>query len=199
MKLNLFLRNLRTSVATALSICVLVAPAASAWQSTAAAPKVARALAPNERELGTRIKAETIREVTSRLASKEMEGRGTATPGGERAARYLADRFAALGLKPLGDNGTYLQAVKFNSVEMLPETTLKAGETALKFRDEFVVAPPYTSDSVDASGPMAFIGYGVRSPSLKRDDFAGLDVKGKFVVVLGGIQRTWTRRSGTRL
>jgi hypothetical protein len=186
MKLNLFLRNLRSGLATALSICVLVAPAASAWQSTAAAPKEARALAANERELGTRVKAETIREVTSRLASKEMEGRGTATPGGDRAARYLADRFAALGLKPLGDGGTYLQAVKFNSSETLPETNLKAGDTVLKFRDEFVVAPPFTSDTVDASGPMAFVGYGVTSSSLKRDDFAGLDVKGKFVVVLGG-------------
>ena len=165
------MRNLRSGAATSLSICLLLAPAASACQSTAAAPKVARALAPNERELGTRVKAETIREVTSRLASKEMEGRGTATPGGERAARYLGDRFARLGLKPLGDNGTYLQAIKFNSFETLPESTLKVGDTALKFRDEFVVAPPFSSDSVDATGAMVFIGYGITSSTLKRDDF----------------------------
>ncbi|HEV8485644.1 MAG TPA: M20/M25/M40 family metallo-hydrolase [Blastocatellia bacterium] len=201
MTVNLFLRNLRSGVAAALSICVLLAPAASAWQSTATAPKVARALAPNERELGTRVKAETIREVTSRLASKEMEGRGTATPGGDRAARYLADRFANLGIKPLGDNGTYLQAIKFNSFETLPESTLKAGDTVLKFRDEFVVAPPFSSDSVDATGAMVFIGYGIMSSTLKRDDFAGLDVKGKVVVVLGGhpknVDKTaWDKATG---
>ena len=201
MKLSLFWRNLRSGAATSLSICLLLAPAASAWQSTAAAPKVARALAPNERELATRVKAETIREVTSRLASKEMEGRGTATPGGERAARYLGDRFARLGLKPLGDNGTYLQAIKFTSFETLPESTLKVGDTALKFRDEFVVAPPFSSDSVDASGALAFIGYGITSSALKRDDFAGLDVKGKVVVVLGGHpknvdQAAWDKATG---
>ena len=80
MKLNRFSRKFPAGVATALSICALLVPAASAWQSTAATPKVARPLAADERELGTRVKAETIREVTSRLASKEMEGRGTATP-----------------------------------------------------------------------------------------------------------------------
>ena len=201
MKLNLLLRNLRSGAATLLSICLLLAPAASAWQSTAAAPKVARALAPKERELGTRVKSETIREVTSRLSSKEMEGRGTATPGGERAARYLADRFSKLGLKPLGDNGTYLQAIKFNSFETVPESTLKAGDTALKFRDEFVVAPPFSSDAVDAAGPMAFVGYGITNSALKRDDFAGLDVKGKIVIVLGGRpknvdQAAWDEATG---
>jgi Zn-dependent M28 family amino/carboxypeptidase len=147
------------------------------------------------------VKSETIREVTSRLASKEMEGRGTATPGGERAARYLADRFSKLGLKPLGDNGTYLQAIKFNSFETIPESTLKAGDTALKFRDEFVVAPPFSSDSVDASGAMAFVGYGITNSALKRDDFAGLDVKGKIVVVIGGRpknvdQAAWDKATG---
>jgi hypothetical protein len=201
MTVNLFLRNLRSAVAAALSICVLLAPAASAWQSTATAPKVARALAPNERELGTRVKAETIREVTSRLASKEMEGRGTATPGGDRAARYLADRFANLGIKPLGNGHTYFQEIKFNSFETLTESTLKAGDTVLKFRDEFVVAPPFSSDSVDATGAMVFIGYGIMSSTLKRDDFAGLDVKGKVVVVLGGhpknVDKTaWDKATG---
>ena len=186
MKLDVFLKNLRNGIATALSLSMLLAPAASAWQSTAADPKVARALAPDEKDLATRVKAETIRDVTSKLASKEMEGRGTATPGGERAARYVGDRFAKLGIKPLGDNGTYFQAIKFKSTEMLPESTLKVGDTVLKFRDEFVVVPPFASDRVDATAAMVFIGYGVSSPSLKRDDLAGLDLKGKVVVILGG-------------
>ena len=189
MKLNRFSRKFPAGVATALSICALLVPAASAWQSTAATPKVARPLAADERELGTRVKAETIREVTRRLASKEMEGRGTATPGGDRAARYLADRLAKLEIKPLGDNGTYLQAVKFTSSEALPESTLKAGDTVLKFRDEFVLVPPFAGERVDATGPMVFIGYGITSSALKRDDLAGLDVKGKVVVVLGGHPR----------
>ena len=53
-----------------------------------------------EQEAAGQLKTETIREVTSGLASREMEGRGTAQAGGDRAAKYLADRFASPGLKP---------------------------------------------------------------------------------------------------
>src|SRR5918993_4236467 len=113
----------------------LVAPAALARQggaATAAKPAAASSLTAAEREALARVRVETVREVTTALSSKEMEGRGTAQPGGERAAKYLADRFQKLGLKPLGDGGTYLQAVKFKSGQVLPETSLKAGDAPPK-------------------------------------------------------------------
>jgi len=55
-----------------------------------------------------RIKLESIREITTKLSSKEFEGRGTGQPGADKAAAYIADLFKKFGLKPAGDNGTFL-------------------------------------------------------------------------------------------
>lgn len=166
-----------------------LAPAALARQGGAAsapAKSAAATLTAAEREALARVRVETVREVATALSSKEMEGRGTAQPGGERAARYLADRFQKLGLKPLGDGGTYLQAVRFKVNQVMPETSLKAGEAVLKHGDDFVLPPPFTYDEADATGGLVFVGYGVTSEELKRDDLAGLDLKGKIVVLLSG-------------
>jgi hypothetical protein len=178
----------RALSAALLTSALFVAPSALAWQqgAGAVAPKSVSTLSTAEREASARVKAETIREVTSALAADDMQGRGTASPGGEKAARYIADRFAKLGLKPLGDAGTYLQAIKFTSTQVMPETSIKAGDVSLKHGTDFIVSPPYTTDRADATGELIFVGYGVTSTELKRDDLAGLDVKGKIVVLLRG-------------
>jgi hypothetical protein len=168
-----------------LALALLASPAFG--QATATQPKPVSTLTAAEKDAATRVKVETIREVTTALSDKEMEGRGTATPGGDRAAKYIADRFTKLGLKPLGDAGTYLQAIKFKSTMVLPDSYLKAGDTSLKLGGEFIPAPPFTGgDQADASGGLVFVGYGVVSTELKRDDLAGIDVKGKVVVLLNG-------------
>ena len=68
----------------------------------------------------------------------------------------------------------------------MPETSVKVGDVQLKHREDYVVLPPYTSETVDVAGGLVFVGYGVVSTDLKRDDLAGLDLKGKIVVMLGG-------------
>jgi Zn-dependent M28 family amino/carboxypeptidase len=151
-----------------------------------AAPQTASTLSAAEREASARVKVETLREVTTALADKAMEGRGTGQAGGERAAKYIADKFAKLGLKPLGDGGSYLQAVKFKSAQLMPESSVKVGDVTLKLGDEFVPAPPFSSEKSSASGEVVFAGYGVTSANLKRDDLAGMDVKGKVVLILRG-------------
>jgi Zn-dependent M28 family amino/carboxypeptidase len=150
------------------------------------APQTTSTLSAAEREASTHLKVETVREVTTALADKAMEGRGTGQAGGERAAKYLADRFAKLGLKPLGDAGSYLQAVKFRSTQLSADSSAKIGETALKFGEEFVPAPPFTAEKLSASGQLIFAGYGVTSEALKRDDLAGIDVKDKIVLLVSG-------------
>lgn len=152
----------------------------------AVAPQTTSTLSAGERKVSTSVKVETLREVTTALADKGMEGRGTGQPGGDRAAKFIADKFAKLGLKPLGDAGTYLQAVKFRSTQLAPETSLKVGDVSFKLGDDYVPAPPYTSDKSSASAGVVFVGYGVSSDKLKRDDLAGLDVKDKIVLVVGG-------------
>jgi len=160
-----------------------------AWQqstsSAAVATKAATTLTPTEKKAAARVKLETIREVTTTLSSPAFEGRGTGQPGADRAAQYLADRFAKLGLKPAGDNGTYLQAIKFKSAQVLAESSVKIGDAVLKHGQDYVILP-LTFDEADATGGLVFAGYGVVSPELKRDDLAGLDLKGKVVLITGG-------------
>jgi hypothetical protein len=170
----------------ALLAAMLLTTAVFGAQGPGAAPAPTSALTTPEREAAARLKAATIREVTTALASNEMQGRGTATPGGERAAKYIADRFAKLGLKPLGDSGGYFQAIRFKTSHLTPETSVKAGEAALKLGDDYVVLPTPRADHVEASGGLVFVGYGVTAASLGRDDFAGVDVKGKVAVILSG-------------
>jgi Peptidase family M28 len=174
-------------VSTVLLVALLSSPAL-AWQSAATAPatRPAATITSDERKAAERVKLETIREVTTTLSSNEFEGRGTGQPGADKAARYLADRFAKLGLKPGGENGTYLQPIKFKSAQILPESSVRIGEASLKHGEDYVLVPPYTSEQVDKVGGAVFVGYGVVSTELKRDDLAGLDLKDKVVIILGG-------------
>jgi hypothetical protein len=169
-----------------LALALLASPALGQGSAAVTATKPAATLSAAEREAAASVRVETIKDMVVALSAKEMEGRGTAQAGGDRAAKYIADRFAKLGLKPLGDAGTFLQAIKFNGSQPLAVSSFKAGDASLKFGTEFIPAPPYMSESSEASGDMVFVTYGVVSPELKRDDLAGLDVKGKIVVMLNG-------------
>ncbi len=173
----------------ALLALTLLAPSALAWQQRSATTAVttkAAALTVVERKAADRVKLATIRDLTTKLSSKEFEGRGTAQPGADRAANYLAAHFARLGLRPAGENGTYLQTIKFRSAQVLPESSVKIGNVTLRHGEDYVLLPPYLSDQMDAGGGVVFAGYGVVSSELKRDDLAGLEVKGKIVIILGG-------------
>jgi hypothetical protein len=182
-------------VVITLAIVLLSSSAFSRQQATskvatgaAAAPARAAAttLTPAERKATGRVKLETIKDVTTRLSAPDFEGRGTGQPGADRAAQYLADTFAKLGLKPAGENGTYLQPIKFRSAQLLASSSVKVGDAALQHGTDYVVLPPYTSDKVDVTGDIVFAGFGVVSTELNRDDFAGLDLKDKIVVIMGG-------------
>lgn len=152
-------------------------------QSSAIAP--APSLSTAESELAARINVETIREVVSALSADEMEGRGTAQPGGDKAANYLAARFEKLGLKPLGAKNSFLQPIKFRELQFLPETTMKIGNDTLQLGTDFVVTPPYSGNK-NVKGNLMFVAYGLTSRVPKRDDLAGIDVRGKIVVMMQG-------------
>ncbi|MGA9767674.1 MAG: M28 family peptidase [Blastocatellia bacterium] len=170
-------------LAISLPAVSLVTPSALARQ---AAAKTAPALSKQEREAAARVKVETLKEVTNALASKEMEGRGTGQPGADKAAQYIADRFAKIGLKPAGDAGTYRQAIKFKSEQVQSGSSFKAGDTTLKLKDDFVFVQPLPAELKEVNAGLVFAGYGVISPEIKRDDLAGINVKGKVVLLLGG-------------
>ena len=172
-----------------LALVLVSTSATAAWQAkTSATPatNTTATLTTAERKVSARVKLETIRDVTAKLSSDEFEGRGTAQPGADKAAQYLADRFKSLGLKPAGENGTYFQQVKFKSSEVLPESSLSIGNISFKHGEDYVLLPPYSADKVVATSDVIFVGYGVVSEELKRDDLAGLELNGKVVVLLNG-------------
>jgi hypothetical protein len=172
-----------------LSLAIALSSSTLAWQTgsaTAPAKTPVATLTAAEKKAAGRVKLETIREVTTKLSAPEFEGRGTGQPGGDRAAQYIAQKFAAIGLKPAGENGTYLQSIKFRASQVQAESTVNIGDAPLKHGEDYIILPPYTSEQWDATGEVVFVGFGVVSTDLKRDDLAGLDLKGKIAVVLGG-------------
>jgi hypothetical protein len=176
---------LRYARVVSLSILFVACAKSPQAASTGATPASATiALPAAERSAFQSVSEQTIRNVTVTLASPQMEGRGTATPGGERAARWIADRWRALGMQPLGDSGTFLQGIQFVGVTVQPRSALIAGSTRLELGTDWVPYLYPTADSIDITAPVLFVGYGAQSQALGRDDFAGVDPSGKVVVLL---------------
>jgi aminopeptidase YwaD len=121
------------------------------------------------------------------LASDALEGRRAGSPGAELAARFVAARFHALGLQPRGDSDTFLQSFSFiSAVHPGPANRLvlhlPTGAVEAHLPADFEPLPFSSSGSAEAE--VAFAGYGIRAPDLAYDDYAGLDVEGKVVLVL---------------
>jgi len=163
---------------------LLLTSTAFGW-SQSAAPAAARPLSATEQQLVDNLSTVTIKEVVNALAADEMQGRGTAQPGGDKAAAYIADRFTKLGLKPLGSNNGYLQPIKFRETQFLPQMAFTVGAESLKFGTDYFVSPPLSGDK-NIKADLFFIGYGLSVPVLKRNDLEGLDVRGKIVVLRNG-------------
>ncbi len=125
------------------------------------------------------------------LADDLLEGREAGTRGYDLAARYVAARFAGLGLAPGGDDGGWLQRVPLLRGERLREGARLAlerdGEVVeFAFEADFLPGVNWFEPEVALSAPLVFVGQGVHAPEFDHDDFAGLDLTGKVAVVLGG-------------
>lgn len=137
------------------------------------------------------LSADAIRAHIRFLASDLLEGRGPGTRGDALATSYIAAQFEAAGLKPAGDNGTYLQKVSLLGIEMdEPKTSIsftKNGAPAvgpLKFRDQFAGGDQTQRASSTLDSEIVFVGHGVEAPEAKWDDYKGLDTRGKTLVML---------------
>ncbi|WP_375418400.1 M28 family metallopeptidase [uncultured Hymenobacter sp.] len=122
------------------------------------------------------------------LAADEFQGRKPFTPGEEKTTAYLAAEFKKLGLKP-GPDGSYFQAVPLVEITGTPSPTLQiTGQgqpLRFNYRTDFVAFTEQEKPRVAlTNSPLVFAGYGVVAPEYGWDDYAGLDVKGKTVVVL---------------
>ncbi len=133
------------------------------------------------------IAAQRIRAHTKFLSSDLLEGRGVGTRGGDLATEYIAAQFAAYGLKPGGDNGTYFQRVPLVGAEPQPSATLSASvngkNVELKWHDEFTGVSLEQKDLSTFNAEAVFVGHGIVAPEFNWDDYKGADVAGKVVVL----------------
>jgi Zn-dependent M28 family amino/carboxypeptidase len=122
------------------------------------------------------------------LSSDEFEGRGPGSKGEQLTIEYLEDQFRSAGLEPGNPDGTYLQSVPLVGITPVNEMklTLSGHGRALepKFQDEFVAWSKRVTETSSIDADMIFVGYGVQAPEFQWDDFKGVDVKGKVLVVL---------------
>jgi hypothetical protein len=155
-----------------------------AFLSVAAAP-APRAVAPADPAAAARVRGHI-----EFLADDLLEGRGTGTRGHEIAAAYVASQFRALGLQPAGDKGSWYQWVPLRRARLVQGKSNVAMSTGGAFLPvseyELGLRPSLTERSRDIDAGMVFVGYGISDQRLGLDDYAGLDVRGKIVVLLGG-------------
>ena len=122
-----------------------------------------------------------------------MEGRGSGTPGADRAASYLEAEFRRLGLRPAGDGGGFLQRFEvLTGVRLAPGAAIEVtapGATPRTFAGGSDFLPFTFSADGDVVGDVVFAGYGITAPPLGYDDYAGLDVRSRVVVVMTGEPR----------
>jgi hypothetical protein len=127
------------------------------------------------------------------LSDPAMDGRAAGTPGADRAAAYLAAEFRRLGLRPAGDAGGFLQRFEvLTGVRLAPGGEIEVTAPGVPPRafaggQDFV--PFAFSADGDVAADVAFAGYGITAPPLGYDDYAGLDVRGKVVLVMTGEPR----------
>ena len=119
------------------------------------------------------------------LTADAQEGRGLGSAGLERSARWLATRFAEVGLQPGTPTG-FLQPFETTTRVAIAKSSLASSSEDLVLQPEADFLPLMVSESGAFEGELVFVGYGIRSPSDEHDDYAAFDVRDKVVVVLEG-------------
>lgn len=138
--------------------------------------------------------ADKIRAHVTFLADDLLQGREAGSPGHEIAAAYVASQLRQLGVKPGAADGSYFQHVPMSGFRPADEgrlvITAKDGKAApLVFGEDYLPGRNPVAARTEVTAPLVFAGYGVAAG--KRDDYAGLDVKGKVVVVLAGAPQSF--------
>ncbi|MEP1446415.1 MAG: M28 family metallopeptidase [Paraglaciecola sp.] len=135
------------------------------------------------------------------LSDDLLEGRDTGARGHEIASLYIAAEFEKYGLKPAGDNGTYMQRVNFVQAN-IEQTSIKLslngsqGEVSLNYPKQFLTAPNPQEELTRMAGKLVFVGYGIIAPELQHNDYQDMDVKGKVVVALSGKPKSFPSEEG---
>src|SRR5271166_963079 len=144
-----------------------------AAKPTSTAPRVAGLPSTAEQAMAA-VDPEKIRAQVKFLASDLLEGRGTGARGGDLAAEYIATQFALYGLKPAGDNHTYMQKVPMVGIVTLDDSTYtlvpdKGELMNLRNRTDFVAMDETTNPQDEVDAPIVWMGYGIDAPEYNWD------------------------------
>ncbi len=140
------------------------------------------------RSAGSSISVQTLKDVTKTLSSDAFEGRAPGTPGEEKSVAYLAKQMAAAGLKP-ANKGSWYQDVPIVEIEADPSVSFSfaGGKSplSLAYKSDFVVGTYRQSETIGIKdSDVVFVGFGINAPERGWNDYAGIDVKGKTVIIL---------------
>jgi Zn-dependent M28 family amino/carboxypeptidase len=133
------------------------------------------------------ITADGILQHTKALSADEYEGRGPGTKGEELTVKYLTEQYQRIGLKPGNPDGTFIQKVPLVGFTASPTASFTAGskQINLEFPKDYVaVSRRFVPESRVENSDIVFVGYGVVAPEYGWDDYKGLDVRGKTIVML---------------
>jgi Zn-dependent M28 family amino/carboxypeptidase len=186
MNKNLVRSVIAVSLSAAFSVYVAQAYAQSNTEAPAA--KVNKANKANKTNKTATVEEAPLRAHLALLSSDAFEGRGTGQRGGDLTVQYLESQSQVIGLKPATGN-SYRQLVKIAGVKALPQQSslqLEAGGKALnvEFGKDWVWAPGDAAASHVFDAEMVFVGYGISAPEEKWDDYKGLDLTGKLLVMM---------------
>src|SRR4026209_1389317 len=133
------------------------------------------------------ITANDILQHTKVISGDAYEGRGPGTKGEELTVKYLTEQYQRLGLKPGNPDGTYVQKVPLVGFTGAPTASFSAGgkKIDLDFPKDYVaVSRRFVPESKVENSDVVFVGYGVVAPEYGWDDYKGVDVRGKTIVML---------------
>ncbi|GAB3839681.1 M20/M25/M40 family metallo-hydrolase [Hymenobacter jeollabukensis] len=171
-----------------LALASLCLPLTAAAQSLDLDKSVAAAL--------KKVKADDVKAHIQYLADDKLRGRQPGTEGYQMAVDYVTKQLQSFGVKPAGDDGSYVQKVRLRRAFVQPEPLLaliedKKVPTPLRPGEDFVYYPNPEQPKVFQETPLVFAGYGISAPELKYDDYQGLDVQGKIVLVVRGAPKSF--------
>jgi Zn-dependent M28 family amino/carboxypeptidase len=179
------------------SVVLGIAAVTTATAQTARAPFSPKPVPEDARSVNVRVNAPlppdqaAMKAHVMFLASDAMRGREAGSPEFDIAAQYVAAQFYAAGLRPGGDDAGYLQAVPLIGYKLADKGNfIWAGSDgvpqALGFGQDFVPSPNAAKTETTIAAPVVFVGYGIVAPDYGRDDYRGVDVRGKIVAYVGG-------------
>src|SRR5215207_244098 len=133
------------------------------------------------------ITANDIMQHTRVISADEYEGRGPGTKGEELTVKYLTEQYQRIGLKPGNPDGTFVQKVPLVGFTGAPTASFTVGGKQLNLtfpKDYVAVSRRFVPESKVENSDVVFVGYGVVAPEYGWDDYKGVDVKGKTIVML---------------